>query len=198
MDKINLIQPGNSSEVNWAVVVDNQIRSTGSARLHCADETIVSHTVAWSENAGFHKARRSCLRGGCECADFAFHNSLRLCSLYLTNLPHLSSCLFCIAPAAVLSALFKPWNQAHANTEGACLWNQNLLSLFSKKHLKKGERLPSVVDFYTPSATCKHTLTGSNMETYYKQVVFIFIGIHMVCCTVGSFKRPTCRVRQPQ
>lgn len=149
---MNLIQQGNSSEVNWAVLVDNQIRSTGSARLHCADETIVSHTVAWSENAGFHKARRSCLK-----------RRLRVCWLcipqqiavvlsvpdqfasfvFLLILHSASCCSLCIVQTL---------ESGTCKRRGCTSMKSKLAELVQRKALKKGERVPSVVEFYTPSA----------------------------------------------
>lgn len=96
-------------------------------------------------NAGFHKARRSCLRERCVCWLCIPQQpavSPPLCTWPI--LPHLSPCSFCIPSGAVLSTPFKPgFSLAHAHTHtsaprthkmGVPLWNQNLLSLLDKEH----------------------------------------------------------------
>ena len=128
-----------------------------------------------------HEVRSSevkVFKGKAACADSAFHSSLWFSSLYLNNLPHLSAaCLFRI-PSAVVPFL----SLSHTHTHTHHLKIKNLLSLCGK--------------MYKKTQLHRHRFGhGGVLQTGW---FFIFIGIHMVCCTVGSFERPTCRVRQPQ
>lgn len=105
-----------------------------------------------NSSAGVHKLLKQ-QSWGAECADFTFHNSVWFSSLYLTNLPHLSSCLFCIASAAALLLKIKRHTHKHKHT----LQKLKPAQLVGQK-----------------------ARVGINMEACYKQVGFIFIGIHMV------------------
>lgn len=126
--------------------------------------------------AGFHKARRSRLREGCVCVCVLTLHSTTACGFPLCTWP---ICLICLpayfAYRQLLFSLLRS-NQGIGRTQTQRVDHYEIKTCWAcsaKKH-KKRERLTYVVEFYTPSATCKHILTGSNMETYYKQVGFYF------------------------
>ena len=90
-----------------------------------------------------------------------------------------SYCTLCSAPTRGLDGHTHTHTHTHSLTcaEGAPLWNQNLLSSFGKGALKEINIRGGDFTHHQQrhAHTHTHTDTGSNMETCYKQVVFLFL-----------------------
>lgn len=153
----------------------------------------VSH-ICGKKTISLHKLRRNSLRESRVCW---------LCIpqqlvVFLLVPDQFTSCV-CLLILHSVSYWFLPFlssNQGightHIDTQRAAM-NAKLAEVVQQK-VKTSAYM---VDFYNALSRV-HTLKQVPTQRFLtNRLFFIFLLEYMVCCTVGSVKRPTCRVRQP-
>lgn len=146
---------------------------TGFIRLDCVDGNYFTNSCV-IRNAGFHKARCSRLREGCVRVCVLTLHSTTACGFPLCTWP---ICLICLpayfAYRQLLFSLLRS-NQGIGRTQTQRVDHYEIKTCWACSAIQYSKLSHYGWVLHTISNVQTHTDTGSNMETYYKQVGFYF------------------------